>query len=190
MNPGPFLAGLLAGFIGGALFSLVGPTIRPFPAKSRVVQAEEFRLVDSEGTVRGWFRVSGGNAALCIMEKGYKSGAPRALMGVDAKGVPIVSLSEVAGSRVLLSVKDKGGSINLYSEAGRFATLGPDVVNLRDTRGEVRLSLAVLPNENPLVVFYDERGRAQTALGRLGTTDKQSSLVFLDKGTQVLCRAP
>jgi hypothetical protein len=162
MKPVGLLTALLAGFLGSALFALLRQA-PPFQQEPRVIEAEEFRLVDSQGTVRGWFRVRGGNAALCITDKDYKTGPPRALMGVDANGVPTLSISDATGPRVLLGIKDKGGAINLYNEAGRWSTLGPDVLNLRDTQSRVRLSIAVLTNETPAIAFYDERGHVQAS---------------------------
>lgn len=157
----PCVISLLAGFLGGGLFTLLNQTLQLQPRRT-TVEAQEFRLVDSDGVVRGWFRVKGANAALSIT--GDSSGQSRALIGVDQSGLPVISLSEPGGPRLLLSVKDGGGCVNLYNQAGRSASFGPDVLNLRDSSGRVRLGAAILPDETPLLGFYDEHGRFQTVL--------------------------
>lgn len=132
-------------------------------AVPKVVRAERFELVDTNGTVRAVLHMS------------------------QLAGGPELSLSGPSGS-AHLRVFDSGPQLGLYdkNKTGRVALMVSDVgseLNLRDENGKLRNVLFVA-SSGPGLSLFDENGMGRVALGMahdvpiVGVCDPSGKLIW------------
>lgn len=139
---------------------------------SKVVEANEFRLIDAKGRSRASLEMLGNQAELSIKDP---DGQPDVLLGTDTKGAFLV-------------FGDPEGKVGMALNPGSFS--------LRGSAGKLSVDLDDI--SAPSLTLEDNEGYS-TVLGRsnlvLTATGKQeqtpaASLVLFDKNKKVLWSAP
>jgi hypothetical protein len=144
------LAAAGGGLAGGALAVRLFPVAPVFAEERRtkVIEAEEFRVVGKDGQPCGRFHVDrDGRPALFLFDK---HGEVRAVLGVTPSGSPHLALS------------DKYGKVR--------ATLGvwPDqstALYLSDKDGKTRVTAAVSADGSPSLAVSDRDGNVRAVVG-------------------------
>jgi len=127
-------AGAVAGALASRLFAAR-------PASPRSVLAEEFHLVDRDGTRRaGLFLESDGSPRFMLYDGGEK---PRLTLGLGSDGEPTVDLADKSGSSRLVMF---------------LAANGNPFWALRDQEGKVRAAMGVGADGEPYVTLLDKGG--------------------------------
>lgn len=182
-----FVLSLLAGLVGGILTSQffwgtpvmaekkVGP--------QNVVTAEEFRLVDKQGTILStWGMYAGGPGIVLFSNKGQF----RAVFSLTSPDEgPILTFADNKGTHRAI--------VGLGTERQPYVTL-------RDQTGQERVSLSLDDDGDPYLALYDQAENERAILGtidstklkRTGTIEKRSisSLVLLGKDGQITWKTP
>jgi hypothetical protein len=132
-----FALAMLAGFIGGCMS---GRLVSPEPVvaqetarRTRVIDAEAFRLFDQNGRLRAVLEAAPDGSVGFAM--GSKDGALRARLGVDARGDAVLDLKdEKAQTRAKLVVSHTGRpTLLLLDRIGRGdAVLGEVIIPISD----------------------------------------------------------
>ena len=135
------VAGLIGGAVSNWLFVARTAEAQETKKHEKVVIAEQFRLVDKEGNLRGAIGLSGKEAPkLWFYDEG---GTPRIGMVLSDKGVPTLEFSDGVGKpRIGMNLSDKG-----------VPTLG-----LYDEVGTPRLGMVLSDKGGPGLVLCDEGG--------------------------------
>jgi hypothetical protein len=117
-------------------------------AAAKVLRAQEFELVDSQGKVRAGLSVlPDGRLALVLLDK---DGQRRAALSVLANGSPGLSLLDKDGKvRAALGVLPDG-------------SLG---LSLLDREGKLRGTFGILPDGSPGLTLFDNQEKARASLG-------------------------
>ena len=175
-----------AGLLGGALSIRLLPITPVFaqdPGRhEKVIEAEEFRLVEKDGKPCGRFHVDrSGRPALILFDK---HGEVRAVLGVTPNGSPHLALSDKDGKvRATLAVWPD-------ERSGLF---------LSDKDETSRASLVVLADGNPNLAISDRDGKTRAVLGSISLemnpgpeirNRSESSAALFDQKGKVLWSAP
>ncbi|MBI3697213.1 MAG: hypothetical protein HY238_20555 [Acidobacteria bacterium] len=138
------------GMLGGAaaVRLLVGTPVLAQEKRAKVIEAEEFRLVESDGKPCGRFHVDkSGRPALFLFDK---HGEVRAVLGVMPNGSPHLALSDKDGKvRVALAVWPD-------ERSGLFVS---------DKKDTPRATVAVLADGKPSLFTSDQDGKIRSVLG-------------------------
>jgi len=174
---------VLAGMLGGAAAARL-VMVQPAwgQGRSRVVEAEEFRLVEKDGKPCARLHVDrSGRPALTLIDK---HGEVRAVLGISPNGSPHLALSDKDGKvRVALAVWSD-------ERAGLFVS---------DSAGTPRAALAAVADGQPSLSVSDREGNARAVVGAASLelipgqsfrNRSESSLALLDKDGKVLWAAP
>ena len=123
------LVAIISAFLGGALsvWFLMPPSVLAQDGPQKVIEAQEFRVVDEEGNMRAQLRVSGTNMVSLIMH--------------DVNKVPRVTLAIREGNAILV-LNDK------EAEVARLYDAGPSV-QLWDADGNIRAVLGIAELKDP-----------------------------------------
>lgn len=198
---------LAAGLVGGALgnrFLLGDPVVAQEPApRQRVVTAEQFMLVDKEGTPRAQLAVSDKGtprldlvnkegmsiASLALTEEGQpdlrlnaKDGSPRIRLALLSKGQPRLDLTmDKEGTPAAgFGLSDQGWpDLRLTGKEGKgVATLlyvdGNPRLFLEDQKGQTNAVLATAPEKAHLMLYKDGKALTSLALDGLDLIDKDN----------------
>lgn len=161
-------------------------------SKERVVQAQQFILLDAAGTVRAGLDATGGYPALRLTDKNGKTRASLAVLDdgtpmlalIDANGltgawlhakggVPILQLQDVSDTKVELGLHADGTPGLTVSE-----------------RGQKRLALSV-HNSAPVLILWDKDfERGQKGYFMAGMTPGGPLVYLQDKDGEVVWKAP
>jgi hypothetical protein len=136
----------------------------------KVVEAQQFRLVDSQGKERG--SLSWGTEAAWGLALRDKSGQVRVSLGLNGDESPMLSLVDKARkARIVLQAMDDGTALVLLS----------------DPSGTRRIGLDVMADGTPglAMVDKDEKMRA-----RLDMDSGEASITLIDKDGKTLWKAP
>jgi len=148
--------------VGGLLF--VGAT----EPVAKVVRAQKFEVVDSEGNVRVGVTTAGGSAGLYVKDKDGKLRLRMgAGMGLTDAGQPSLSMRDKDGNlRVALSVEDDGRPmLGLSNKDGRPRVLlwvdedGSPGLVLSDKDEKFVAMLRVFDDVGPRLVLSDKDGK-------------------------------
>ncbi len=148
----------LAALLVGVCLALTAQT----HVRERIVEAQEFRLVDQRGVLRGKLATTGdeqGGTAFSLYDRTGKErlafGASHLLQFIMVKGDSgDVRLAAGPGTTPRMQFVDASGRTRLAFD---LADDGPRIT-LRDMRGTSRL-MAGLPNDQPAILFLDAGGR-------------------------------
>ena len=178
---------LLAGVVGGILtseFFLATPVLAEKKVgPQNVVVAEEFRLVDKEGTVLSTWGMYAGGPGIVLFDK---KGQFRAVFSLTSpnKG-PVLTFADNKGNHRAI--------VGLGTERQPYVTL-------RDQAGNERISLSLDDDGDPYLALYNQAGNERAILGtmdstklkRTGTIEKSSitSLVLFGKDGQITWKTP
>ena len=175
---------VIAGFAGGVAggWLLAGEPASAQSGHARLIEAEEFRLVEKDGRPCGRFHVdSSGRPAMLLFDKHSQV---RAVLGVLPNGSPHMALSDKDGKvRVTLAVWPDARS-------GLFLSDGDDVPRAR---------LAVLADGTPSLALSSQDGKTRAIFGSapiemLPSRDvrhrSESSVVLFDRDGKPLWSAP
>jgi hypothetical protein len=182
-----FLLALTAGLAGGILASHFFVTTPVMAAKTsepeKVVAAEEFRLIDTEGRILSTWGMYAGGPGIVLFSKNGQFRAVFSLTSPEAGPV--------------LTFADKDGVHR--ATVGLGAKRQPYLA-LRDQAGKERISLSLNDKGDPYLVLYDQGENERAVLGtmdltkikRTGTIEKGtiSSFVLLGKDGEVTWKAP
>jgi len=157
----------VVGVLGIALVVGIGwrsGMLSPNPAQGqnqRVVEAEEFRLVDESGELRAMLKLVEGKPVLDFYDE---KGVLRAVLGMVVEGLPGLGLYDENGKiRVGLGVGEAGPSIGIYDENEHTRNAlymqkdGQHLV-LVDENGAVRAFLSVT-QDGPSLGLRDATGK-------------------------------
>jgi len=187
-----------SGFVGAIVTNLLLPSLtviaQPVQEHVKVLEAEEFRLVDSDGTVRGRFFANAQS-----YERGLQK---RRIPSVFDGGLELYGGGE-RGSAVQLWVDDKDAGLRLYDErtkarANVLLWNGDSSVELLD-KNRSRIEALVDRSGNSSIDLYDTDGNHRAALGHASTEvvrtgiameHPESTLILLNKDGKVLWSAP
>jgi len=142
---------------------------------NKVVEANEFRLVDNSGNLRASLDITHGQAELQFSSLSVK---PDVILGADAKGGPFLIMGRGTG---------KG-----------TASLTPEAFLLDGSSGKFNILLGNEGGEGPSLTIEDNEGYSsvlgssnlvQTKTGKKEQTPA-ASLVLFDKDKRVLWSAP
>lgn len=132
-----FALAMLAGFIGGCMS---GRLVSPEPVvaqetarRTRVIDAEAFRLFDQDGRLRAVLEAAPDGSVGFVM--GSKDGALRVRLGVEANDHAVLELMDgKAQTHARLGVGSAGGpSLQLFDRSGRgAAVLGEVIIPMSD----------------------------------------------------------
>ena len=147
------LLALLSGLMGGVLsiWFLMPHSVLAQDEPPKVIEAQEFRVVDEEGNMRARLRVSGTNMVSLIMHDVNK--VPRVTLAIrEGKAMLVLNHKEAEVARLY----DAGPSVQLWDADGNIrAVLG--IAELKDPESgstEIRApSSLVLLNEEGNVVW-------------------------------------
>jgi len=155
------LSSLTGGFIGGAIATEFMSGVAT-AARQRKVEAEQFVMVDGDGTERATLQVTASGIAALAMYDGQ--GHSRAELRVAKDGRASVGLFDQKGLRRVVMAEDS-------SRAG-FA--------INATNGTQLASLSAAANNESSLTLYDpDTGRARAGLGL--TTGGAPALVMFDE---------
>ena len=112
---GLMLAAGVGAVVGGAM---AAPAERP----ARVIEAEEFRLVDAAGKARAFLAVGRNGATLSLCDA---AGNTRAGLCVTDRGPGLGLLDAAAQLRASLVADKEGSRLTLYDAAGRVVWSAP-----------------------------------------------------------------
>ena len=155
---------LITGIVGGVIVVQFFSGGYVFAEKStqqfKVIEVEEFRLIDKNGKSRAVFGQSkDGNPSLIFFDKDNNS---RVKIAVGDDGGSVVDVLD----------KDGKSSIGLVVLPSGFLTL---ILSDKDGKGRGFFSLY---DETPLVQFNDKNGRQRIVLGLKDNVESGSSLAF------------
>jgi len=170
---------VVSGLVGGGLSDWL---FRGLPARAaqattppKVIEAQEFRLVDEEGSLLAFLGADEGLPILCFA--GAENN-PQVLIGVVEEGAPGVALADAEGQlRTVLGFDEATGETGLvlYDEAEHVRAsfiLGLDgnpELSILDIEEEPRalLTLAAGPDEGvyPVLSLWDNKGQMRAGLG-------------------------
>lgn len=153
---GVAVVGAASGFMASWMF---GGVVVAAPA---YLEANEFRLVDTSGAVRGSFGTDpDGTTRLVVSDE---DGVPRLWSGVMPDGTAMINLNDDTGSpRVFVQVSGTGPLVAMRDSqnTGRiYLQVSEDepLVNLRDANNQGRIFIKV-GEEGPAIWFNDDQGR-------------------------------
>jgi hypothetical protein len=164
---------LVAGLIGGVISDRVAKA-----TGKKVIEAEEFRVVDKAGKVRASLNADEVASALILYDA---NGEPRATIGVIKH-------------KSLLALYD----VNSKQRANIGADNDSSTLSFFDDNGKPRAIIGAIKN-NPAVELYDAEGDRRAALGAANLVGpktstamnrSESSLVLFNKKGDVLWAAP
>jgi hypothetical protein len=170
-------AALCAGFLGGMAGARLtnAPSVEAQRGRAKVVEAEEFRLVQPDGKAVGRFQVdSNGRPNLALFDA---HGEVRAVLGVLASGSPHLALSDRQGQvraalavwtdeRVSLILSDGTGTpraqVAVPSDGSPSVELSDRAGKLRAVVGAVPMDLATNPRlrQESSLALFDGEGKA------------------------------
>jgi hypothetical protein len=136
-----FLLVLLAAFAGGRVFA-PAPAAAQGGARFKVLEAEEFRLIESDGQPAARLQIDrNGRPGLFLYDK---HGEVRAVLGVLPSGAPHLALS------------DRRGQVR-----ATVAVLSDDTVTLvlNDGEGQRRVDVRAPADDNPSVALNARDGK-------------------------------
>ena len=196
---------IISGFLGGALsiWFLLPPSVLAQGEAPRVIEAEEFRVVDAVG--RAWAVLD--STGLSFYEPpNEKPVASYDWMGFSAQSKSgEVSLSYAGGLQIkyddTIAFLDPTVGLYLVDGTGRLfiSALDEDGAILLLTSGRSGMSFSVTPSEEPNLSLLDKKGDTRAVLGRIelsntrtGSTEIRalSSLVLFDEEKNVVWSAP
>jgi len=121
------LVAIISGFLGGALsvWFLMPPSVLAQGGPQKVIEAQEFRVVDDEGRVRATL---GFNRYLAVNETRLRL--------FDRRGIERLSLAAQESLGSYLQLKDKAGHIRVGVLNSDILDSGPEL-NLFDEEGKV-----------------------------------------------------
>lgn len=158
---------LISGLIGGVIAT-----------SSKVIRAEKFELVDSQGRIQADInRGADGTVGLGVYDK---NGQPRSFLGVTGEGIATLAFADDKGQpHIKVGVApDTGIALLAFSDASGKNLLQlvikPDVYTglvLSDKEGKKRAELA-LESDQPMLAFLDknEKPRVGWSLDGEGTS--------------------
>jgi hypothetical protein len=136
-----FFLVLLAAFAGGRVFA-PAPAEAQGGARFKVIEAEEFRLIESDGQPAGRLQIDkNGRPGLFLYDK---HGEVRAVLGVLPSGAPHLALS------------DRRGQVR-----ATVAVLSDDTVTLvlNDGEGQHRVDVRAPSDDNPTITLNTRDGK-------------------------------
>jgi len=135
-----------AGFIGGLISNQIFETQSAFavkePGQPKVIIAQEFRVVDTDGKILGRFGASGDLPDLFSKKKMSKVPVPQLILGQETGFQIILSASEAEGSRIVM--KDKKNKIRTV---------------IGNTELYIPLTRVTHRRQASSIVLFDHRGR-------------------------------
>ena len=183
------LLALVSGLMGGVLsiWFLLPPSVLAQDEPPKVIEAQEFRVIDEDGRLRARFGFG------TFQDSGY--GPETHLRIFDEEGKERITLVDsVAGPYFQLQEDESGPTLGISLDGGR-----PQLGMWHNTEGNLRVSLELLANGNPSLTFFDQDTKIRAVLGTTqlkhpdtGATDLRapSSLVLFDEEGQVVWEAP
>lgn len=174
---------VVSGIVGGALSDWLFRGLPARAAAPQVIEAQEFRLVDSYGKKRAVLQFSEvlAEPELSIYDA---AGQGRVSLKVMREG-PYLDMCDAAGkSRAGLWLDWEGPRLGRWDAAGELRTLlrllpgGSPSLALYDAAGLQRFGLYMLEDGAPNLCLYDTAGKRRTALRLL--TDGSPSVVLWD----------
>ena len=165
------------GLLGSRLF--LAPTALAQSGRVKLIEAEEFRLVEKDGKPCGRFQVDkNGRPGVFLFDK---HGEVRAVLGVLPNGSPHLALSDRRGEvRVTLAIFSDERSALVLSDGDRTP----------------RVSLTVQSDGAPSLGLSDREGKTRAVFG-VAPADltrvrhrSESSVALLDQEGKVLWSAP
>jgi hypothetical protein len=181
------LLSLTAGLAGGLLASHFFVTPPVMAAKmsegQKVIEAEEFRLIDKEGRILSTWGMYAGGPGIVLFSK---NGQFRAVFSLTSpEEGPVLTFADQDGVH--------------RATVGLGAKRQPYLA-LRDIAGKERLTLSLNDKGDPYLVLYDEGENERAVLGtmdltkikRTGIVEKGTipSFVLLGKDGEVTWKAP
>lgn len=210
------IGGLAGGMLSGRLF--VGETViaQEPPKRAKVIEAEEFRVVDKNAKVRAVLAVGrDGSSTLLMTDTVRKSWAQ---IGLEATGRPLIALADkTAQTRALLTLDSDGSpELAFKDEHGReqarfgLGTQGGPSLLLTDKFMIGGTALGVGADGNPALALWGKDGKSKvlvlpglTGFGLylsdnsgqrrafLGSTDDgKTTLALGDKDGKIIWSAP
>lgn len=139
---------------------------------TKVVEAQEFRLVDAAGNIRGLFdlRRPDGEPCLYFFDA---AGKQRLLLGLLEDGYPCLFLRDAAGQERITVASSVDGT---------------SMVGFWDVAGESRASFGVQHDGSPTLVLLDATGKAR--IGLVIAKDGDPGVLLLDAAGDVIWQAP
>jgi len=196
---------LVSGLMGGVLsiWFLMPPSVLAQDEPQKVIEAEEFRVVDAVG--RAWAVLD--STGLSIYEPpNEKPVASYDFMGFSAQSNSSeVSLDWTGGLQIkyddTIAFLDPAVGLYLKDGTGRLfiTALDEQGASLLLTSGRSGMSFSVTPSEEPNLSLLDKKGDTRAVLGRTtldntrtGSTEIRapSSLVLFDEEGNVVWSAP
>ena len=192
------------GFIGGAIATELVAVVATAARQPRKVEAEQFVMVDGDGTQRATLQVTASGIAALAMYDGQghdraelrvakdgrasvaffdQNGSRRIMMGEDPSRAGIAINSTNGKQLVNLSAAaDNEASLTLYDpDTGRaraglgLSKSGAPALVLFDENGRDRAELHVRKSGSPGLAFADESGRTIAGIPERGTTTSAST---------------
>jgi len=195
---------LLSGLMGGVLsiWFLMPPSVLAQDGPQRVIEAQEFRVVDKEGTVRAHLVVyddtaGPGQVRFSLMDQNGQARASSWVLDNGSTGMflntGIVLLSEIDGMASLsvtstdgmasLSVKNKDASILLPSDVSSQRVAVPlvaaETVAIRDDQQRITALFATDEDGNPSLKLLDLEGNIRVSIGATSLTDYQTGSTII-----------
>ena len=137
------ISGLVGGGLSDWLFRVLPARAAKATAAPEVIEAQEFRVVDNTGSVRGWLgTLENGEVGLGLRDVEKES---RAVLQLLPDGSPSLRLFDAAGKvRVGLGISEDGVS----------------GLSLLDAAKKVRIGLSVVEDGTPGLGLWDAAGEA------------------------------
>lgn len=161
-------------------------------SKDRVVQAQQFILLDATGTVRAGLDATDGYPALRLTDR---NGKTRASLAVLEDGTPVLALIDAGGlAGAWLHAKEGAPILQLQDSSGTKAEVGLHAdgtpgLTLSE-RGQKRAALSI-HNKSPILVLWDKDfERDQKGYLMAGIMPGGPLLSLQDKDGQVVWKAP
>jgi len=154
---------IISGFLGGALsvWFLMPQSVLAQDEPPKVVEAQEFRVVDANGILRGYFSLDGVSV---IGRTDTDDPHGIASLKVDSDGTPAVTLSGVDDMSAILKVSDFSKGVGGQDEGG------PQLL-LSDLHEEGRFIFVGLTKTAAQFITIDSKGN-QVTLGLVGETPR------------------
>lgn len=136
--------------------------------EKKIIEAEEFRLVDSEGNPRAYFAMENNNPVLSFASKNNK---PRLSVGLQSwpdgrEEADITFYDETGWDRIRLTTEGARALFNINNKEGRtLVGLACDgerggVISVTDSMGRPRFLIMAEDNKPLCVIITDENGNA------------------------------
>ncbi len=187
------LVAVISGFLGGALsvWFLMPPSVLAQDEPPKVIEAQEFRVVDDNGVVRGSIGLNQSGVTLNFRDV-TRTKSAEVLVTEIGVGIVLSDESQESAIRMMTGESSGYGSISITAaESTLIAT--PNILTVSHPAGSI-----LVDAEKPMIRVADSRHAPRAILGvtsltpPTGSTEIRapSSLVLFDEEGNVVWSAP